>query len=43
MVEDVSEIGHRGNGDYRLRLKNKDDIEYVLYLIKQSLEVNKNL
>ncbi|MEG1851102.1 MAG: DUF5655 domain-containing protein [Bacilli bacterium] len=43
LVEDVSEIGHRGNGDYRLRLKNKDDIEYVLYLIKQSLEVNKNL
>ena len=38
---DQSEIGHWGNGDYRVMLTNEKDIDYVLYLIKQSYEVNK--
>ena len=38
---DVSEKGHHGNGDYRVYIRNTDDIDKVLPLIKQSLEINK--
>lgn len=38
---DQSEIGHWGNGDYRVMLNSDKDLDYVLYLIKQSYEVNK--
>lgn len=41
LLEDVSNIGHHANGDYRVRIKNKEDIEYAILLIKKSLEVNK--
>jgi len=34
-------IGHWGNGDYETRLENKEDIEKVMDLIKQSYEYNK--
>lgn len=36
-----SEIGHQGNGDYRLDIYNFNNKEYILYLIKQSYELNK--
>ena len=38
---DVSDKGHRGNGDYRVYIRNIDDIDKVIPLIKQSLEINK--
>lgn len=38
LAEDVSEKGHHGNGDYRFGVKSEDDVEYALYLIKQSLK-----
>lgn len=42
LAEDVSGKGHWGNGDYRIKLTDTTDLDYVLYLIKQSYEVNSN-
>lgn len=38
ICEDVSDKGHLGNGDIKVKLKNIDDIDYILNLVKQSLE-----
>ncbi len=40
MSKDVSKIGHWGNGQYRIVLKDFMDIEYILLLIKQSFDRN---
>lgn len=40
VTDDVSNIGHWGNGDYRLYLKDEAELEYAVGLIKQSYEVN---
>lgn len=40
-ARDVSSIGHWGNGDYELALRTDEELDYVLGLIKQSLEKNK--
>ena len=36
-MRDVSNIGHWGNGDYELVIKNTDDLEYIMSLIKQAI------
>lgn len=41
ITEDISEIGHWGNGDYRVILNNSNDIDTLMPLIKQSLKVNR--
>lgn len=41
ITTDISEIGHCGNGDYRVNIYNIDDIDKIIPLIKQSLEINK--
>ncbi|HLM61683.1 MAG TPA: DUF5655 domain-containing protein [Pyrinomonadaceae bacterium] len=41
LAKDVSQTGHWGNGDYQLDLKNDEELEYILSLIKQSLNKNK--
>ncbi len=41
ITEDISEIGHLGNGDYRVILNNSNDIDTLMPLIKQSLKVNR--
>jgi predicted transport protein len=41
IAKDVSTTGHWGNGDYEIKIKNDDDLEYILSLIKQSLKKNK--
>lgn len=38
---DVSNIGHWGNGDYEIQMKTDENLEYILSLIKQSLNKNK--
>ncbi len=38
---DQSNIGRWGNGDYRIDLKDLDKIEYIIYLFKQSYQINK--
>lgn len=37
LVKDVSNIGHRGNGDYQIQIENDKDLEYIMSLIKQVL------
>ena len=38
---DLSNCGHHGNGDYCVDITNKDMVDNLIPLIKQSLEVNK--
>lgn len=38
---DVSSVGHWGNGDYEIVMRTDENIEYILSLIKQSLNKNK--
>lgn len=35
IAKDVSNIGHRGNGEYQIQIENDDDLEYIMSLIKQ--------
>ncbi len=35
LAKDVSNIGHRGNGDYQIQIENDDNLEYIMSLIKQ--------
>lgn len=37
IMEDVSEKGHWGNGDYQLQVDNDKNIEYIMSLIKQAI------
>lgn len=41
LTEDISDLGHWGNGDYRAKIENDDDIDNVILLVKQSLKVNR--
>ena len=41
IARDVSTTGHWGNGDYEIQIKNDDDLEYILSLVKQSIKKNK--
>jgi predicted transport protein len=36
LTRDVSNQGHWGNGDYELRITYATDIDYIMFLIKQS-------
>mgnify|MGYP001568759774 FL=1 len=38
IAKDVSSKGHHGTGQYELILSSKDDIDYVLSLVKQAYE-----
>ena len=38
LAADVSHTGHHGNGDYRIQVKDADQYEYILSLIKQALK-----
>jgi predicted transport protein len=35
LAKDVSNIGHRGNGDFQIQIENDNDLEYIMSLIKQ--------
>ena len=37
---DVSNVGHWGNGAYEVKLKNYDEIDYIMSLLKQSFNKN---
>lgn len=41
LANDVSHIGHWGNGDYLCYIRSHDDIDKVMPLIEQSYEKNK--
>jgi predicted transport protein len=40
LATDVSEIGHWGNGDYRIQISSADELEYIISLIRQSYKLN---
>jgi predicted transport protein len=37
LARDVSQVGHRGNGDYQLQVDSDKDLEYIMSLFKQVL------
>jgi predicted transport protein len=37
LMRDVSETGHAGNGDYEVTVKDTDNLEYIMSLIKQAI------
>ena len=41
IARDVANIGHWGNGDYEIQIKDDENLEYILSLIKQSYKKNK--
>lgn len=42
LIRDVSKIGHWGSGDYEVTLSKKEDIPFILSLIKYSYEKNQS-
>ena len=36
ICRDVSNIGHWGNGDYQLKVDDDSDLDYIMFLVKQS-------
>jgi predicted transport protein len=41
VARDVSNVGHWGNGSYEIKIRDLDDIDYILSLLKQALRKNK--
>lgn len=41
ITRDVSTTGHWGNGDFEIQIKNDENLEYILSLVKQSIRKNK--
>ena len=37
IARDMSKIGHLGNGDYEVSIDSNTDLDYLIYLIKQSV------
>jgi predicted transport protein len=40
ICRDVSEVGHYGNGDAEFGIESQNEIEYAVYLIRQSFEIH---
>jgi predicted transport protein len=40
IARDISNIGHRGNGDYEVKFRESNGIGYILSLVRQSYEAN---
>jgi predicted transport protein len=38
IAKDVSKLGHYGNGDYEIKIKNDGDLEYIMSLVKQAMK-----
>jgi predicted transport protein len=41
ITRDVSTTGHWGNGDFEIQIKDEENLEYILSLVKQSIKRNK--
>jgi predicted transport protein len=41
ITRDVSTTGHWGNGDFEIQVKDDENLEYILSLVKQSIRKNK--
>lgn len=42
LTKDISGTGHWGNGDYQILMDNKTDMDYVMFLVKQSYKIQEN-
>jgi len=40
ITRDVSTTGHWGNGDFEIQIKDDENLEYILSLVKQSIKKN---
>ncbi|MGH9977579.1 MAG: hypothetical protein ACRD8Z_17355 [Nitrososphaeraceae archaeon] len=40
MAREISAIGYWGNGDYEVKFSESKDMGYILFLIRQSYEIN---
>ena len=38
LAQDVSKIGHCGNGDYQIQVEDDKDLEYIISLVKQVIQ-----
>jgi predicted transport protein len=38
LAQDVSNIGHWGNGDYQIQVEDDSDLEYIMSLVKQAIQ-----
>lgn len=41
ITRDVSTTGHWGNGDFEIQIRDDENLEYILSLVKQSIKKNK--
>jgi predicted transport protein len=41
ITRDVSTTGHYGNGEYEIQVRDDENLEYILSLVKQSIKKNK--
>ncbi len=41
LTDDISSVGHWGNGDYKIDVYLNTDIDNILFLVKQSIKINK--
>lgn len=39
-LENISKLGHWGNGDYRCQLKTEDDLVFALIFVRESYKIN---
>ena len=37
LAQDISNIGHWGNGDYQIQVEDDKDLEYIMSLVKQAI------
>lgn len=37
LMRDVSNMGHGGNGDYEVSVKDTENLEYIMFLVKQAV------
>ncbi|TMS40744.1 MAG: hypothetical protein FGO69_10410 [Methanobacterium sp.] len=40
VTRDISNVGHWGNGDYEIKIKPGDDLDYLMTLFRQSYKIN---
>jgi predicted transport protein len=40
LAQDVSKVGHWGNGDYQIQISDDDNLEYIISLVRQSYKNN---
>lgn len=38
LTRDISEVGHAGNGDYMVQVKDTKNLEYIMSLVKQAIK-----